>query len=708
MAYYVKYRIDFKDVKENNCRVDILEDLSSQPTILGLTPNTNPVTLQLPDFSNLADRVCGSGISISAVYTGVTMVDIRSLFTIDPHGKKINYYEDIEGENLSLVWTGWLNTEIYDEDFAEYKNKEINLEGNDGLATLDRYDYGYGTNNETHYTGNYTINTILYNIFDQLELISYDLFVACRLNMQGTTGNIIDNIKLQNENYYDESGVAMTMREVLNEICKLLNVYCFISWNSHSYYSHKPSIFLVDFKEMKYASQTPVYQYLKGSGVYTLYQTINDFFQSKALDNTFANLKYMSNKSSLYTKTGVSQLTLTYSGFEWEDYFTNYQWNLEENWISDEFDWVDVDDDEFQYDFSYTENWQGVTGINLTGSTLLGVPVVAAWRGYKENEDTDNDANFFAAWQHVKTTQIIEGITRKSGDGCPRIITDNAPFLLYGTNGQYLKITAQVNFSLHLTLYDDSMIDTMYNNISYAELKCKLHLGPDTIDFYLKKKKNEKGVNFENSFTELSAYVPITSDYNGTISIEILDHLWALYWDGDICAGIDDKINYISLKDIKVIAVTDLNDTLNNDDIKTTGNFDTNYKNKAALKICLGDSTNACMTHRGAVLTLNDTLATNFRRMPEANYYNLNDLNVRLYAAEVQDFRYGLTTSVSSNYLMWGGSNPFNSLTIMTCSQGNLNGKKFMLQNAEYVADEKIIECDFIEVFSDSTVEINI
>jgi len=169
-SYYTKYRIEFKDFKGIVCRVDIQPLLTSQPAIITLLAGETPVLFQLPDVSKPTDNVCGGGCTINCIYTGTTVEDIRGLYTADPQGIRVLYYEDYNKSGVfdmtKANWMGFLNSEIYNEDFSMITNIELTLECNDGLNTLDRYYYQISgstinLSGDTKYWGNVAIGNMI-------------------------------------------------------------------------------------------------------------------------------------------------------------------------------------------------------------------------------------------------------------------------------------------------------------------------------------------------------------------------------------------------------------------------------------------------------------------------------------------------------------------------------------------------------------------
>jgi hypothetical protein len=723
MNWYPSYSTCFKNDLNVICRVDILEYLDEQPVIIELIAGDEPIIIQLPEISSISDRVCGSGISINAIYTGNNLEEIRNLYTIDPQGKKIKYYEsDLEYP----VWVGWLNTEVYSESFSDFSNINLTIEGNDGLSLLDRYDYL--SESGTAISGNSYIIDILSTIFEKINIDEYhNLFFCSRLLCEGQpTARILEYLKLQNQNYYDEQGTAMTCREVLNEICKVLNVYCIISQTPHSLHSF-PSIFLIDFKEMTFETQTSVYKYQSTGNIFYYDESISgsEFYKEKIV---YTDLQIMTDNAELSKKTGVSKIELTYSGYNWEDYFLNNNWDDESNFRTTGYTWDEVvineglDDELTFYQTGRIYGYEGIQGINMTSyddsfeHNISGTTEI----GLKQNDS----AEFFAMWYHDKTYihDYPNPVWLGYGLNNIRIYTDPADFNLYGINGNFLKITCQAKILMRSQFYNEKTEDGDNFQVGKCELKTNVTIkktGESDLNiplflvynqFESDVKPREADEDFENTWVELTGYLYITGTTSGQISIQIYDYIHTSYLQGDYhnwWRGENAfQIEQIWIKNIKCIAVNELKE-IANEDIKTTIYSTDKYESKSSLTIKHGDSSDACMCHRGAILTSGETLATNFyRKNGDGLKYNLNDLLCKLNEAEVMDSRYLLSDSYTSDYICFDKDfQAFNSLTFV--KNPYLPDIIFMIKGGDYYARSKILEVNLQEIKNEDEITIS-
>ncbi len=126
------------------------------------------------------------------------------LYTVKAGSIRLDVYR--EG---NLYWSGTLDPELYEEPFAYLKDYGVELTFSD-FAILDRLNFtgeGFKTLREI-ITGALAASGINYGSI--AELVSTKLFST-------SSSNLLDAVSVQCQNFYDEDGEAMTLREVLDE-----------------------------------------------------------------------------------------------------------------------------------------------------------------------------------------------------------------------------------------------------------------------------------------------------------------------------------------------------------------------------------------------------------------------------------------------------------------------------------------------------------
>ena len=126
------------------------------------------------------------------------------LYTVKAGSVRLDVYRD-----SALYWSGTLDPELYEEPFAYESGYEVKLTFSD-LAILDRLSFsgeGFKTLRQI-ITEALTASGINYGSL--MEHVSTRLF-------ENSSSNLLDATAVQCQNFYDEDGEAMTLREVLDE-----------------------------------------------------------------------------------------------------------------------------------------------------------------------------------------------------------------------------------------------------------------------------------------------------------------------------------------------------------------------------------------------------------------------------------------------------------------------------------------------------------
>lgn len=224
MAFQKKYYYSFGSVFKNAYTVEIWQNTDATLTAEEIIGSYDPFKVMYP-LAQRFEPVRGSGADINIIST--ESMKFVNLYTAD----KFEYQVKLLS-GATLLWVGYLDTELYSEPFNEKNNYTVSLTANDGLALLERMEYLQ--TNGTAYTGFSTNWDIIKIILLKLGISWNNVYVYLSTTCEEVTQyignipvleNILEKTYSNNQNYYDEDvtddypyGKPMSCRDVLESI----------------------------------------------------------------------------------------------------------------------------------------------------------------------------------------------------------------------------------------------------------------------------------------------------------------------------------------------------------------------------------------------------------------------------------------------------------------------------------------------------------
>ena len=218
--YGVKYKIEFSTLKRNEVRVELLKS-NYQGEVIQLQGMTSPFVLDTDDEDFLYIPIRKSTCKIN-IYGNDYLRDIFSTNYQD--WKILTYYKD------KLIWSGFIKPETYTQDYSSEKF-ELNIEGVSALSVLENIEY------KSDVDGYITFTDLIKNIVSVSRASWNNIYIP---NVYSSTkesidNNILDELKINTANFFDEDGTPMKYYEVLEEMCKFLN-WTASDWNGSLYF----------------------------------------------------------------------------------------------------------------------------------------------------------------------------------------------------------------------------------------------------------------------------------------------------------------------------------------------------------------------------------------------------------------------------------------------------------------------------------------
>lgn len=230
MGKYIKYKLDYKNLYNVACKVEVIGNYegANAPSTITLTGAASPFIIATDSDNFLYKPTKFSGATLRLVGKDY----LQDLYSSNYQEHKVNYYE-----NNVLKWTGYITPEIYTQDYNS-ELFELELECVSALATTKNIEYSTEAPKESLFTllqkaikaanGDYK-NVYIPNVYKE------DL----------------NTLYVLTSNFFNEDGVAMKYSEIIEEVCKFLNWVCF---------EYDANIYFVDYEYIK-AKQTKYTRY---------------------------------------------------------------------------------------------------------------------------------------------------------------------------------------------------------------------------------------------------------------------------------------------------------------------------------------------------------------------------------------------------------------------------------------------------------------
>ena len=314
MAYAIKYRIQYKRISNATTTIDILQDGYTGGTITELEGVDNPLEITFDgDVNNIYKPTLGSGASIKILATPLTLLD---LFTDNPQEFIVKIYNGSSGNNL--IWQGFINSEIYSEDYSASYLTPITIYCNDGMSTLDTIPY-YNLTADTYYTGTTNLSTIFGTVLDKLAISFDTLYYVTDYRIVDYVRNIFLYLRMAQENFVNESGVPMSCRKVLESIAGGLGLV--IKFRGSKIYMYDP----INFNDVSVGQEygtSPVVGYSSSSASF-----------GGILDLSASTFNWFETGAKLDIVPALNEVQVKYNPYNFSDY--KYDFNNQDNLVSE-------------------------------------------------------------------------------------------------------------------------------------------------------------------------------------------------------------------------------------------------------------------------------------------------------------------------------------------------------------------------------------
>lgn len=702
--YNVKYTTSYKRDKSGGITtIDILEK-NYTGDVTSLNAGGEPLILYFDgNINNIYEPTRGSGADINLEVQPGTM---WNLFTTNPQKYAVKIYHGESGSNL--IWQGFINTDIYREDYSRQYITPITISCNDGISLLD--ELPYYVNSAITYTGLTSIVNIIGNTVNKLGLPYSNIITNNDLQVAVGNFNLFKYLNVNNENYYDEQGVEMSFRQVFDSIFSPLGLVMKIKSNK---------IYLIDPINLHKSSKGKMYD-LNGENETSV--SLGGY-----LDISNKEIGYANTGSGLDVTKPYNSLEIKYDPYTYcED---GYEFGESGN-FSTGTTWYKMSastDTQMKGDYEYT------TGITYKGwNQLYNGATKGAW-GLKESQKSGSTYNPSPIYV---ISRVIQGDTGgiyqyvfpysfiKQDDN---IMMELSLDTYLGTQHIYNIFNSTEPKNELISCYMDN-IEIKCGNKWYNDTTGKWQSTQHYCKMYLRQLDSEvtaayrvhgtwfrKAVYYKSEdtsrindvWTTGVMYIPLDkesasniSSLGGTITVRI--------FRGCSLTDVVSPFNsFVPVRDLKNILIKNVNlaivktdkTSITNDTIKTTLDMsDSDTKKKNPLSIDLTNGCGAYGSSKGAFSSTDDSTKgeniSGLLRDGSVQFYDTSDLVGQSLLSQYSQPRTGLTMSlnVESCHL-----EVENYLIKDSIRQGD---KAFYIVSGTYNDIKESFDCELLEVTS--------
>lgn len=223
--YGLIYRLPFKSRTEVSYLIEIEKEnyIGDSTELTGSGNSPFSVSIEDEDFLYTPTRFSTATIRI------VGGDYLQSLYSTGYQQYRVVF----KRENV-IIWTGFVKPELYTQDYTSTKF-ELDIECISAMGTLEYIDYSIGRSKKEFVS--------LWSLLQKCIKSSGGCYnavfipnVYARSEAEYISGwNVLSELRISEQNFFDEYDKPMKLKEVLEEICKFLGWTC-VDWRGELYF----------------------------------------------------------------------------------------------------------------------------------------------------------------------------------------------------------------------------------------------------------------------------------------------------------------------------------------------------------------------------------------------------------------------------------------------------------------------------------------
>ena len=225
ISYGTIYTIPFKSIKEISYLIEIQkENYTGKSTELtGSGDSPFSVSIEDEDFLYVPTRFSTATIRI------IGGDYLQNLFSIS-----YQQYRVIFKRNDVVIWCGFIKPELYTQDYSS-DMFELELECISAMSVLDFIDYKQRGESREFVSFWSLLKKCITSSNSQYTAIYFPHVYAKSSDEYAKGANVLEQMTISEQNFFDEDDKPMKLKEVLEEICKFLNWTC-VDWRGELYF----------------------------------------------------------------------------------------------------------------------------------------------------------------------------------------------------------------------------------------------------------------------------------------------------------------------------------------------------------------------------------------------------------------------------------------------------------------------------------------
>jgi len=212
MAYGVKYRLEFADIKGNKRKVEIFKK-DYAGAVLPMVGSGEPVEIEWKAEEDLYEPLIGSLCTLNLMVTDDVTYD--DFYLYDEREYKVVVYFEASAGSWATYWSGWVVNDLYSQALVSTPYS-LSITATDNLGQLD----GFDTWMPAVGVDNATLWQFMWNALANLSL-DYDIYISndLRIATDSNWKNVFDQITIKKVGFYHDyyiiNDAKMTLRSIL-------------------------------------------------------------------------------------------------------------------------------------------------------------------------------------------------------------------------------------------------------------------------------------------------------------------------------------------------------------------------------------------------------------------------------------------------------------------------------------------------------------